>query len=207
MCYYLFMKLISAKEAAAMGRTGSDTREGWLKQAGLILRNQLVKGQAGLELPNYHVSVGFPRGSRGRQRAIGQCWSGAAAKDGHANIFVCPTQGDAVRVLDILLHELLHAATPGAGHKGAFVKAAKAVGLLKPWTATTAGEVLREQLVRIAAQLGPYPHGAMSVGSDRPKPGSRLRLWECECGIKVRVGRDEFNATCGECDSAFVKQG
>lgn len=35
--------------------------------------------------------------------------------------------------------------------------------------------------------------------------GSRLRLWECGCEppVKVRIGRDVFNAQCLDCDSPF----
>lgn len=43
-------------------------------------------------------------------------------------------------------------------------------------------------------------------GKSRGKgSGSRLRLWECGCEppVKVRIGRDVFNAQCLDCDSPF----
>jgi hypothetical protein len=35
--------------------------------------------------------------------------------------------------------------------------------------------------------------------------GSRLRKFTCGCGVIARVGRDEFNATCGDCGTAFKR--
>ena len=39
------------------------------------------------------------------------------------------------------------------------------------------------------------------------KKGSRLRLYMCSCGVKVRVGTDDFKALCLLCDSEFKKVG
>lgn len=35
--------------------------------------------------------------------------------------------------------------------------------------------------------------------------GSRLRKFTCDCGVIARVAREEFNATCGECNTAFKR--
>lgn len=35
--------------------------------------------------------------------------------------------------------------------------------------------------------------------------GSRLRLYKCDCGVKVRVASDSFDATCNKCDTVFQK--
>ena len=40
---------------------------------------------------------------------------------------------------------------------------------------------------------------------NKNKVGSRLRLFKCECGIKVRVGSDDFKAECLICNSKFNK--
>lgn len=37
--------------------------------------------------------------------------------------------------------------------------------------------------------------------------GSRLRKFVCGCGVIARVARDEFRATCGDCGSAFKRDG
>lgn len=36
--------------------------------------------------------------------------------------------------------------------------------------------------------------------------GSRLRLYQCECGVKVRVASDSFDATCNKCDTVFQRE-
>lgn len=180
------------------------TREDWLTQAGAETA-QLLSDRAGVKVPSLYVSVGFPRGSRGKRRAVGQCWPGTLSADKRPHVFVCPSQNDAVTVLGILVHEQIHAVFPDAGHKGEFVKAARAVGLQKPWTATTVGEDLTLRLNDIVGRLGAYPHAALAVLS-KEKKGSRLRLWECACPVKVRVASDTFNAVCGDCESPFERQ-
>jgi len=41
-------------------------------------------------------------------------------------------------------------------------------------------------------------------GPVRPAGRSRLALYECGCGVKVRVGRARFNAQCLDCGTRFV---
>lgn len=36
-----------------------------------------------------------------------------------------------------------------------------------------------------------------------PKGTSKLKLWQCDCGQKVRVGRKDFQATCDLCGAKF----
>lgn len=180
------------------------TRERWLVRGAEEL-GVILKKAAGVDAPPSHVSVGFPKGPHGRGRAIGQCWNGALSEDGRAHLFVSPELGAPTRVLDVLLHEVIHAAVgTECGHRGAFAKAARAVGLVRPWTATTAGPELQARLEAVAARLGAYPHSVLAVLS-KPRPGSRLRLFECECGVKVRAGRDELRATCDDCGSKFER--
>lgn len=181
------------------------TREDWLTRAAAETA-QILQARAHLTVPALYVSVGFPRGSRGKRRAIGQCWDGSLSADKRPHVFICPSQADGARVLDILLHEQIHAAVGcDAGHKGAFVAACKAVGLAKPWTATTAGPELVGSLNAIAERLGAYPHAALSI-VPKVRPGSRLRLWECACPVKVRVASDHFAATCDDCDTPFERK-
>lgn len=54
-------------------------------------------------------------------------------------------------------------------------------------------------------QAGVGSQGGKSSGKGS---GSRLRLFECEClpAIKVRLARDEFNATCNCCNTLFIKR-
>lgn len=141
-----------------MTRTIHTTREGWLIEAMQLLDDKFFKGN-GYTLPEkLAISCGFPRGSA---KAIGQCWSPKVAKDGTIHIFICPTQGDAMRVLDITLHEMIHAAVGlKEGHKGKFKSLAREFGLEGKLTATfvTPGSELHAKLATINTVLGPYPH-------------------------------------------------
>jgi hypothetical protein len=180
------------------------TREVWLVNAA-ELTGELVAAAAGTPVPPLYVSVGFPKGARGGRggRAIGQCWDGTSSADGSPHVFICPTLATAEEVLHVLVHEQVHATVGcAAGHKGAFIKVSRAVGLVKPWTATTAGPELARKLAEIADALGPFPHAAL-IPVLRAKPGSRLRLWVCDCGVKVRVASDDFEATCDLCAGSF----
>lgn len=103
------------------------TREGWLLAACELLQTEFFKGE--YQLPKkVACSCGFPRGTN---KAIGQCWSPEVSSDGTTNLFICPTQAEPVRVLDILLHELGHAALGvEAKHGSKFRKWALSVGYL-----------------------------------------------------------------------------
>jgi hypothetical protein len=89
-----------------------------------------------------------------------------------------------------LVHELVHV-TVGieAGHRGAFVKCARAVGLVGPWTSTKAGPQLARSLSELAGELGKYPHGSLEHMTDgRKKQPTRLIKVECLCcGYKARI--------------------
>lgn len=149
-----------------------DTREGWLKGAMGILGERYFKAN-GYELPEkLAVSCGFPRSSSGK--AIGQCFDPKCSKDETTHMFVCPTRDEPVEVLGILLHEMIHASVGiEAGHKGPFRKLAKEFGLEGKMTATVVAEGtdLHAQMLRIAGELGTYPHAAMQPVKRARKPG------------------------------------
>jgi hypothetical protein len=156
------------------------TREGWLVAATALLDKKFFDGK-GYTLPKkLACSCGFPKGARGR--AIGQCWPVETSTDGTINMFICPTQDNPIRVLDILLHELVHAQVGCAvGHKGPFKKMVKEFGLVGKATATYAeeGSDLWKELSHISEVLGPYPHKAMQPAmkkKDRGSMGGWVRL-------------------------------
>ena len=182
------------------------TREDWLLQAGRHTA-ALLKGATGLVVPEHYVSVGFPKGAKSRWKALGQCWDGAKSRDKRPHLFVSPNFAYVPQVLAVLLHEQIHAAVGvEAGHRGAFVKAARAVGLVRPWTKTLMGKELSSRVHALGDRLGPYPHAALKL-QNRKRGGSRYRLWECACPVKVRVASDTFAAHCDLCGGPFERQG
>lgn len=186
-----------------------NTREAWLGAAVEALRTRVdnardAKGApVGATVPGeIRVSVGFP--SKAVRKRIGECWHASA--DGKHAIFISPLLHDPVRILDVLLHELCHAALPKeTGHKGAFKRLALAVGLTGKMTETVATDMLRDWLANtIAPTLGDFPHSALAL-DDVKKQTTRLLKAECGlCGCTVRVTQkwlDTGTPACfnGEC--------
>lgn len=164
------------------------TREGWLTAAAKQLDKEFFKGR-GHKLPEkLRVSCGFAKYSSGK--AIGQCWDCKVSTDGTYEIFICPTQDEGMRVLDILLHELIHAEVGiDEGHKGQFRVRAKEFGLQGKMTATyvEGGSELHMQLLDIYDGLGPYPHKALTPTPKKKTQQERL--------VYVSPENDAFRVT------------
>ncbi|MFF0481075.1 hypothetical protein [Streptomyces sp. NPDC004435] len=138
------------------------TREEWLHQAIDALRPEFER--INFPLPEkIHVSVGFGYGAkRESAKILGQCWARFVSEDNVNHIFISPELNDASRVLDVLIHELVHAADDcKSGHKGDFATAAKALGLTGKMTATIATPELAEKLQALAEAIGPYNHATL----------------------------------------------
>jgi hypothetical protein len=182
------------------------TREAWLELATVKLREGLFK-RVGETVPVVRVSVGFPGGGSARKR-IGEYWHARATTDQVPQVFISPVLSDAVQVLDVLVHELVHAVTPGDGHKAQFKRVALAVGLTGKMTATVAGPALKAELEAMLAEIGPYPHGAINL-QDRKKQTTRLLKAECQdCGYTVRVTRkwvEEAGTPLCPCNGASME--
>lgn len=139
------------------------TREDWLQAAVDVMRDCYFGRDSIPDLPE--KVRGLCSFALRSTKAIGQCHSPKASADGTHYVLVCPSQAEPVRVLDILLHELIHAAVGVEHkHKSPFVKVVRAVGLAGKPTATFAeeGSPLHDRLTRLAEQLGPYPHSQLS---------------------------------------------
>lgn len=136
------------------------TREEWLLAAGDMLCAGLLAPLQLQPRTTVHYSCGFPKS----KKAIGECWHEDASDDKSINIFVSACQADSMRVLDILLHELVHACLPvGEKHGKKFKQAVTALGLHGKATATFAaeGSPLYATLQGYVEKLGPYPHAAI----------------------------------------------
>lgn len=193
-----------------MSKATQGNREAWLLKAVDAFDPMLIKAGYPRKKPIY-VSVGWPKGRGGRKaKAIGQCWPGMLSTDGKGHVFISPSLVDSTRVLDVLLHEIGHDIVGCEhGHKKPFADFCKAVGLLKPWTATTASPELQAKLDKMVAKLGPYPHAALNPGSgEGKKQTTRMRKYVCsgECGQIIRAASDDLDATCNTCEKPFEKE-
>jgi hypothetical protein len=188
--YFLCMETPSVTRPSEALAFHATTREAWL-HAGIESMRPLFLN-AGNPLPGaVHVSVGFPSvgGLARKRRRLGECWSSAASKDGNHHIFVSPLLNDAIEILDVLTHELVHSAvgTP-AGHGPVFRRAALALGLQGPMRSATAGPDLRAQLAALATRLGDLPHAGLFCDPTRKKQSTRLLKVDCpDCGYVARI--------------------
>jgi len=137
------------------------TREDWLKAAAARLQPRF-SGTGSAPAEKLEALVSWPRG--GSKTAIGQCFPGKTwTADDTTYVTVSPILGaDPARVLDVLLHEMIHACGIN-GHGKDFRKVATALGLEGKMRATVAGAALRADLVALAKELGPYPHVLMKA--------------------------------------------
>lgn len=157
------------------------TREGWLDAGARALRDRFFcdGGEDVPALPEQvRCSCSWPL--RGAKGTIGQCFSPEVAADGSTHVIVCPSQDEPVRVLDILLHELGHAAVGVVHqHKAPFKRFMRAVGLEGKATATVAtpGTPLHDYLTSLAEELGPYPHKAVSKERSGGEKKAKRKGW------------------------------
>src|SRR5690606_2406274 len=92
-----------------------------------------------------------------------------------------PLTDDPHFALGILLHELIHAATPGEGHKGAFKQIARDLGMEGKMTECLPGPALAEQVKALAAEIGPFPHRALTAEDLAKQPKQSTRMIKLEC--------------------------
>ena len=185
----------------------NSARVAWLERAYGELREKFLTDAP----ERAALTCGFPpRHAQGKHISIGSCWSGWKDGEGflismHPMIFP-----DRLKVLETLLHEMIHA-TVGldCGHKGKFREAMLAVGLEGKSTATHAGAECAERLTLIGDSLGPIPAGR---GELTPKAikvqTTRMRKWTCpECQQIVRAATDSLKITCGDCQKPYEMEG
>lgn len=161
-------------------------REEWLLKAVAYLEPIFQK--YGYQIPPIRVSVGFPStGSRGRH--LGQCWGTKASADGVNQIFISPQQDQPLEVLDTLAHELVHAVDDcQSGHGESFKKIATDIGMQGQMRSASAGEILKQDLIRIAEKLGHFPHAKLQMNpKGAGKSPSRYAAKCVKCGYQVNV--------------------
>jgi len=180
-------------------------KEQWLNEAMVFVREHFKA--AGYEVPEHvRISTGWP--SKGavasKKRRIGEAWSNTCSGDDVHEIIISLYLDDPIKVLGVLVHEVAHV-TVGVenGHKKPFADCASAVGLVKPWTATSESKELVQELNGWAKRLGQYPHAKLD-GLQTKKQSTRLIGLTCpECGCKIRSTQKwldeyaEFECPCG----------
>ncbi len=179
------------------------TREDWLNAALTRIRERLASTGACSVPDDARVSIGFPGGGSARKR-IGECWPRRLSSTGVNEMFISPVVRDPSTMVEVLVHEAIHASDDCAsGHKGHFRKAATAAGLVGKMTSTTAGPELAAWIQALLTELPAYDAGSLSL-SGRQKQSTRMLKFECiGCGCVIRTSAkwsetvDNLKCGCG----------
>jgi len=150
-------------------------REQWLLEAVELMRPWFEEVKKPLP-ETVRVSMGYSKGHRKNTLAV--CYNSHSSEDKVHQVFLSPElpPDDPSRVLDVLLHELVHAADDGvSGHTGEFKRVAQELGLEGKMTATVASESLKQKLAPIVDKLGEFPHAKLDP-SKRIKPQKTYML-------------------------------
>lgn len=133
-------------------------REKWLEASVPILLNERVMPHTMRKKPKVRIEVVDNLGRCGflwRHTVLGLC---KPKRRGVNIIMLTGKVSDGARLLDVVLHELIHAVDNGAsGHGGHFKRVAKKAGLLGPMKRTTASPELQAYLSALAQRLGRVP--------------------------------------------------
>jgi hypothetical protein len=163
------------------------TREDWLLLAVAALRQPFA--DAGLSIPTVRVTCGFPSNAK-RSGAIGECWSSKASDDGTVEILISPTVDQPRAVLEVLVHELVHAAGH-MNHGVRFGSACVKVGLTtagSSWKATKGDSTFDDRYRTVLAALGPYPHAKLNMRVQAKTQPTRMLKALCpSCGYTIRL--------------------
>jgi hypothetical protein len=180
-------------------------RETWLREAYSVMRMELLR-----EAPvTVAIAWSFPssKAASRTRPTVGQCWQGGGIRgkiEGGRAILISPSLHVPLDILHVLLHEMVHATLPtGVGHGAKFSQTCARIGLVKPWTATTPGPLLKEKLEAILKKLPAWPEGSLVI---RPKETGRQLKGECPCGRILRGSKKFFNdgpVICGLCSKPF----
>lgn len=143
------------------------TREDWLRRAVDIMR-PMIEQVSGIVVPDVHISVGL--GTRRYEKGVAAvCYRRRASTDGKNHVFISPEESDTAEILSSVLHELIHAALDCEdGHRGRFAEYATRLGFEAPFTSTPPSTALAMEFMVMAAELGDYPHAALTVREPKP---------------------------------------
>lgn len=184
------------------------TREDWLVAA----CEKIKKHFNWFEFPdNVKVSVGVCKG-----KAIGTCFNPSQSEDKFNHIFIDAGEGNPSRVIDILIHELVHAhlnntTSDHKGHGKDFAAIAERFGLQKPMRATTAGSELKAIIESWLPDLGLYPHKKLNTKNTIKRPvdeDDKSKTYICrhgdyECSIKNKYAKERL-PQCPLCHSDLI---
>tara|TARA_R110000764_G_scaffold102665_1_gene188239 strand:- start:178 stop:810 length:633 start_codon:yes stop_codon:yes gene_type:complete len=191
-----------------------NTREQWLNIAAQLMIDEIVSPVIRIETPLIRYSLTAPKTAQKKGVILGECWNREASTDNHNEIFITANMDNSLRILDVLLHEIIHAYDNNlSGHKKGFIDMCKLVGLKggdngrskESFTCTEPTPQLSYQLKDIILDIGEIPHAKMNSDlSGKTKQKNRQLLVACtNCDFKFRASQKMIDSmainTCLAC--------
>jgi hypothetical protein len=164
------------------------TREEWLTWAAEALRTSVFVNQKTMDLTNVRYSSGFPLGSRGSSKHLGQCLDPSVSQSGLTEIYISPTVSKSEDVLGVLHHELIHHYLGlSEGHGKRFADLARRTGLNGAASNTTPGPRAVAHYQEIIKSIGEYPHSEIKLPVYGSKGSNLKKTWCPKCGYTARL--------------------
>lgn len=159
------------------------------------IRNHFAK--AGYTIPqNVRMSCSLTS----TRKHIGECWSSVASEDNHFEIFISPKVADSVEVIDILIHELVHATVGNqAGHGKVFKHCALAVGLEGQMRSASANAELKAMIGEWVAEAGQYPHAPLTQSGIKKQTTRQIKCVCSGCDYQVYTSRKWIEVALPRC--------
>jgi hypothetical protein len=156
-------------------------RERWLQRA--ISRYIKRWAKLGVTVPqDVRVTCGFPGGGSPSKR-IGECWPRSRSLQGVNEVFINPILENSSAVLNVLGHELVHAADDCQHKHGpAFSRLCALVGYSGGKAAQAEAKSALEFQASVVKALGAYPHAAVTLVKKAQKENTGLHKFECGNG-------------------------
>lgn len=162
------------------------TADAWLQAA--VTRLSPVFEDKGFTLPSVRVHLGWTSVGR-RGSGVGECWPRSSVEDGINAIFITTQMKSPVDVLDVLVHELVHAEDDCTHKHGKqFAHIAKKGGMVGlPWRSAGAGSALLEELKQISKELGQLSCSLISQPAPQGREMKSGRVLCPKCGYTCRT--------------------
>lgn len=159
--------------------TLAQQREVWLNRATALFTSHWAT--LGVKVPaDVQLSCGFPGGGSIRRR-IGECWPRSRSAIKVNQVFVSPVLAEPLVALDVLGHELLHAADDCLSmHGRVFTRNSAMVGYSggkHSAAVSVTALALKDSMLK---RLGAYPHGQVLLNVKKAKTSDGLHKFTCE---------------------------
>ena len=172
-----------------------NSREEWLTLAADLIINELFLPKFAIrDAFDVRVGMGFIPDTRTTGKIEGACLPTYRSEAGFNEVYISPLINDSLRCLEVLTHELIHAADDcKSGHSGPFAKMAGAVGLMRPFNETHASGELKAALGSIFDVLGEIPHSKVTPAPPRQKNRNVLAVcMDNDCAFKFNTSRTQI---------------